>query len=357
MARPVPASWWLSHGQFRRWSGAPPRVTLSNTLGPLLTACTREHDWRTPPHGLRHLLSADIDASEVVDHACLHGVAGCVHLSLRGVVSVDEELRRLLEQAYFAGLESHAKCLQDLSIAAEALDAADVPWLAFKGPILSEAVYSRPDLRSYGDLDLLVGPDRLMEATAVLESAGGRLLDRNWQLLLRRMYGEVHVLMPTGTVVDLHWHVLNEEALRLSFPVDTDDLMRKARRVEIGRVWVLTLGPEDTLIHLALHACTSGGNRLLWCKDLEQVVTRQPPDWDALVARARHFRAGLPTAVMLLIASRALDFDVPSTAIRQLSPGPLWRRLAALADRAAPVETWSGGGSVRAEHLPGDTSR
>jgi hypothetical protein len=160
------------------------------------------------------------------------------------------------------------------------------------------------------------------------------------------MYGEVHVLMPTGTVVDLHWHVLNQEALRLSFPVDTDDLMRRARRVEISRVWVRTFGPEDTLIHLALHACKHGGNRLLWCKDLEQVVTRQPLDWDALVARARHFRAGLPTAVMLLIASRALDFDVPSTVIRQLSPRSLWRRLAALADRAAPVETWSGGGSV-----------
>jgi hypothetical protein len=319
---------------------------MSNTLGPLLTACTREHDWHTPPDGLSNLLTTEVDATEVVDRACLHGVAGCVHLSLRGDDSVDEALRHLLEEAYFGGLESHAKCLHDLSIAAEALDAAGIPWLAFKGPVLSEAVYSRPDLRSYGDLDLLVEPDRLMDATTALESVGGRLLDRNWLLLLRRMYGEVHVLMPTGTVVDLHWHVLNEDALRLSFPVDTDALMRSAQRAVIGRVCVQTLGPEDTLIHLALHACTSGGNRLVWCKDLEQVVTRQSPDWDAVVARAHQFRSGLPTAVMLLIASRALDFDVPSTAIRQLAPGPVWRRLAALADRATPVETWNGGGSV-----------
>jgi hypothetical protein len=49
---------------------------------------------------------------------------------------------------------------------------------------------------------------------------------------------------------------------------------------------------------------------------------------------------------MLMVASRALDFDVPRDAVRELSPGPVWRRVARVADAQAPVERWSGRGSL-----------
>ena len=41
-----------------------------------------------------------------------------------------------------------------------------------------------------------------------------------------------------------------------------------------------------------------------------------------------------------------LDFDVDREVIRALSPGPVWRRLARLADRLSPVENWNGGDSL-----------
>ena len=252
----------------------------------------------------------------------------------------------MLEEAYFAALQWHVRACHDLAIAATAFDRAGVPWLTFKGPVLAEGIYRRSDLRSYADLDLLVPPDRLRDAIGVLEGIGGELLDRNWHLALTRMHGELHVRLPTGTTADLHWHVVNESTLREAFPADTDDMVSRARTVEIDGRPIRTFTVEDTLVHLALHACTSGGNRLLWCKDLEQAAQQEALDWDAVVARARSWDAGPCVAVMLTVASRAMSFDVAPEVLRALSPGPLWRRLARVTDRLSPLERWDGGGSL-----------
>ncbi len=263
-----------------------------------------------------------------------------------GVEDLEPILQARLEEQYFVSVGTHARCIQDLAIAGHALDAARVPWVAFKGPVLAEAVYSRPDLRAYVDLDLLVAPSRLADAMQTLERAGGAVLDRNWLLARQRMHGELHVRMPTGSIVDLHWHVLNDPLLRSAFTVDTDELIRRARIVGIAGMQVPTFDETDTLVQLALHAAMAGGNRLLWCKDLEQAVTNGDPDWDQVIARARAANAGPPVAVMLALASRALCFDIPSGVISELSPGALWMRLTRGADRVAPVERWSGGRSV-----------
>ena len=243
-------------------------------------------------------------------------------------------------------MRSRALALRDLAVAAAAFNDAGLPWLAFKGPVLAEHVYRRADLRSYGDLDLLVPPAQLRLAVAALEAAGGTLLDRNWQMVLEHMRGQLHVRLPAGTIVDLHWNLLNDEASRQIFPVDVNQLLERRRNVVVGGCAIPTLAVDDTIVHLALHACTSGGNRLIGYKDLEQAVLGLRVDWDAVIKRAHEWRAGQATAVMLVVATRALDFDVESETIRALSPGPVWRRLARLTDRLSPVEAWNGGDSL-----------
>jgi len=315
-------------------------------FGRLLVACTRTHDWTHPPAGVAALLPAASDRNRLVEAACRHGVEACAHLSLRRVDALDGATRQELERAYFAALQSHARAKYDLAGAAAALDDAGIAWLAFKGPVLAETTYERPDLRSYSDLDLLVAPRQLQDAIGALGAHGAELLDRNWALARRRMAGEVHLRMPGGTVTDLHWNVCNDPAVRTTFNAPTDELLERVRFVDIDGRRIPTLGIEDALVHLAVHACVSGGTRLLWSKDLEQALRAEPVVWSALVARARAWRAGPPTAAMLHIASRTLGFDVPGSVLRALSPGPVWRVTVAMTRRVAPVEDWEGGASL-----------
>ena len=51
------------------------------------------------------------------------------------------------------------------------LDAAGIPWLVFKGPVLSSSVYCDSGMRRYSDLDVLVPPDRFADAVAAMEDA------------------------------------------------------------------------------------------------------------------------------------------------------------------------------------------
>lgn len=324
----------------------PRRRRSGAEVGRLLLACTREHDWERPLEPRTPALSRQ-DQRLLARRASLHGIEACVHLTLRFEEWLDDAIRQELQERYHTALQVHLRAVHDLGIAGTALDRAGVGWAAFKGPVLAEHTYRRPDLRSYSDLDLLVAPGELHAAVEALEGCGGTLLDRNWRLVRERMSGELHVLLPTGTVADLHWSLFNREETRRAFPVRTADVLSRAVVVALDATPVRTLGDEDALVHLAVHACLAGGSQLLWCKDLEQAVIHRRVDWDAVVGRAHEWRAGPPTALMIGTASRALDFPVPDDVLRQLSPGLLWRGLTTLIDRWSPVERWSGGGSIR----------
>jgi hypothetical protein len=81
---------------------------------------------------------------------------------------------------------------------------------------------------------------------------------------------------------------------------------------------VRTLDPTDTLIHLCLHAAISGGDRLVWVKDIERAVAVRPPDWDELVSRCARWSVGAPVGLMLARAAAFLGAEVPGTALRTL---------------------------------------
>lgn len=304
--------------------------------GRILAACVAEHDWSAPPPQLEG--EVRLDASLLVAAARFHGVAGCLLHSLRHVLPAGSPIVTGLEELYLVSLASHLQVLAELPPVADALDAKRIPWMVLKGPVLAEVIYRRADLRAYGDLDLLVAPEDFESALSALEQAGYRVQDRNWDLLLRRMLGEVQLLSPRGTPIDLHWHPLNEVTMRESFPIDARALFARVRRVEVGGRSVRTPSAPHTLAYLALHSARSGGNRLVWLKDLEQSILFDHPPWDEVVDVATRWRVGLPCAVMLRRARKALGADVSGEVLSALEQGGRWGTLASIVDRLAPVE-------------------
>lgn len=289
-----------------------------------LRACAKEHDWREPPPGLAARVRSR-DLTPVVHHAGLHGVATLAYLSLRGISGVDVEPLAGLEAEYLAALANHVRTLRDLGLVAGALEKAGVPWLVFKGPILSEAVYGRPDLRHYSDLDVAVPRDAFADALAALEHCGGTLLGHDWALLEAEGNSQLQISVGLGTVVDLHWHLLNRSAVRRSLSIPMKDLFASSRMVSLGGIEVRTLGDCDTLLHLCIHAALSGGVRLLWLKDIERSLARTSYDWDAVVHLAACRRARALIGVVLERARLALDAPVPVDVVARLVPSRMRR--------------------------------
>ena len=95
------------------------------------------------------------------------------------------------------------------------------------------------------------------------------------------------------------------------------------------------MDPVDNLALVALHASMSGGNRLVWAKDLERLSRRDTPDWDDLVRRARAAHIGPPVGLMLQRSVRLLGAQVPEGTVKLLVGTQPWTRLLVLWERLA----------------------
>lgn len=300
--------------------------------GDVLRLAVTEHDWSQTPPGMAALLEGR-PHDELVDAAVRHGVAAALHLSTRDLDALDADASAALGELHHHGVARHLRTIGDLTWMGRELDAVGARWLVVKGPVLATSVYALPELRSYGDLDLVVEPDAFPSVVAHLEGVGVELLDHNWKLAQDERRGQVHLALPSGTVVDLHWHLVNRGTVRSSLDVATTELFDRSRRVSVGPVEVPTLDAVDTLLHVAVHAALAGGWRLQWIKDVERAAAATE-DWDAVVSRARSWRAG-PLVGSMLRRTAAIGGTAPDGVTRALV-GPLSRAVNAVVDRRWP---------------------
>lgn len=314
-----------------------------------LVACVRDHPTDEPVAELAAHV-ARYGVSGVAEAAHHHGVTGCLWLALRACGLSERDDAAEVREHYVGSVGSYLRTLSDLELVDDVLGAAGAAYLVLKGPALAGAVYRRPDLRSFVDLDLLVAPRDFPLALSSLEEAGCRLYEENWTLARERMLGELRLFTPSGTIVDLHWSLFAERPVRAAFPVSVDALMRRRRAVRLADRPFGTLEEIDTLVHLALHASLSGGHRLVWLKDLEQALLRASEDgwldWETVTQRAWQWNAGPPVALMLARTRAVLGVSVPDDVLRRLAPGPGWRTITRLADRLVPVSRVGGRGSL-----------
>jgi Uncharacterised nucleotidyltransferase len=305
----------------------------------LLVECVKDHDWSVAPAALPELMKNGIPA-RLVPSAMAHRVTGCAYRSLSNLARPDDEALRPLEEGYRRSAASHLRALADVRAAGSVLDGAGVPWLVVKGPVLAGAYYPDPGLRTYFDVDLVVEARHFRRAIDALEDGGCAVVEHEWASSRRSLSVEVELSLPYGTPGDLHWHLLNDPVLRRQVNLPMADIFERARWMDLGMgLRVRTLDPEDTVIHLALHAVVSGGNRLVWVKDIEQAVLAGSQDgsldWSTLIDRSRSTGAGLPVGTMLAQTSRILGTPVPDQVLRHLSAGRAWSRVAQVAERVS----------------------
>jgi hypothetical protein len=276
--------------------------------------------------------------------AVFHGVAPALHLALGRVPETPEPVRRTLERSFHGTVSDHLRTLEDVALLEAVLREAGVPWLVLKGPVLGELYYEPPDVRPYSDLDVLVGAGAFGDAVAALEAAGCRVA-QEWPEMAGGPPGEMQLALPSGRALDLHWHLVNSPRVRRRFAVATAPLFERARPVTVGRTRVMTLGPADTLAHLLLHGWLSGGDRLVWMKDVAVCAAREGA---GTVEQARTVAEGWGAGLVADAYVQRVRATFDGGAPRCLDPAPrrrrsLWLGVSRLADLTTPVAGRDGG--------------
>ncbi len=254
--------------------------------------------------------------------AWTHRLSGTLERSLASVpempAPVLDELRSDAEHEAVRGLV-HLASLRD--IGAE-FDRRGISWLAMKGPVLAHLLYARPSDRRYVDLDLLVDRCDFPAAVEILEELRYEHSIHNWRLAEEMLAGEIELTSGLARI-DLHWHLHYSSADRDRVSLVPDEMLARARRVELPGQSVPTFDPVDTLLNLAYHAARSDGHRLIWLKDLERSLVVESPDLDELVRRSLQSECGPQVGVMLIRARELLDVAVPEDVTDALVPAPI----------------------------------
>ncbi|MGN6331332.1 MAG: nucleotidyltransferase family protein [Motilibacteraceae bacterium] len=263
-----------------------------------------------------------------------HGVEGLLDLSLHAVGASTPSSTA----ARVGAAVHHTRTRAQLEQVADVLEAADVPQLVVKGPVLAGHHYERPDLRRYVDLDVLVAPEDFPRALEALVDDGFSVFEDDWASLREVLAGELRLLRG-DSVVDLHWTLVDDSAARSRCRLPTEALFAAHRLVPVGGRSVPTTGVTDTVLHVALHAALSGAARLVWLVDLDRVVRRDEPDWDEVLREALPAGLAAQLGVVLARGRRAIGTPVPPEVLRRLGPGPAWGGLVLAVDRWSPVGT------------------
>lgn len=142
----------------------------------------------------------------------------------------------------------------------EMLDGAGIPVRALKGSAYAHRYWPAPEMRVFGDADVLV-PSRYLDDTVrmLLDAGGERILPQVRPGFDRRFGKSVTVRNADRVEIDLHRALV---AGPHTFLVPEDDLWVEPSPVSVAGRSVPCFPPEMQLVHAATHAVASRASRL-----------------------------------------------------------------------------------------------
>ncbi len=223
----------------------------------------------------------------------------------------------------------------------EVLSTRGIDHILLKGPHLGAVAYDNSWERPYCDLDVLIRPDRFLDAVTALVDAGFRRCESpaDRSATIESFYNWA-LVSPSGWAVELH----RELAGYRQFCIVTDALFNRAVDFRFGETAARGLALEDLLMHLVIHAA-KGHFRNIEAKhitDVASLVARQPVNWEIYIQRAREARCVTASWVMFQAAKQIHAAAIPDQVLAELRPS-LFRRawLASwLTTREFPLFRW-----------------
>jgi hypothetical protein len=263
-----------------------------------------------------------------------HGVSPQCYKRLKDPtisISVPPLILEELKKEYLHTAYANTLILHSLGKVLQAFNLADIHVIPLKGIQLAENIYQNIALRVMGDVDLLVQKNDLDQIQQQLTTLG--YTSRPYWL--EAEHDLSHSLppfsKPKAADLDIHWDFENPDS---PFKVDIDGLWRRAVPVKIAGVDVLSLSPEDFLLHLCMHTSYHHRfeNGLRSLCDLSATLNAYQSilDWPLFLARTHEWGVERCVFLSLHLAQMLVGAKIPPGLLDQLQPS----------DYDSQIETW-----------------
>lgn len=282
----------------------------------LLVRCSRRRLETPATQEIRRLLGLPLDWQLILTAAGEHGVAPLVFRSLSSLgarAAPAAPLTALKDRIRATSIRALIRAAELIRIL-DALLAAGVQAIPYKGPVLAAQAYGDLALREFEDLDLVLRQRDMAAADRVLTGVG---YSREFPPIFAP--GERSSLIPgeynyrdreRQLMVELH----TERTLRhFPAPPDLDAHALRLAPVCLSGHDVLTFSPEDTLVFLCVHGAKDFWQRLVWAADLAELIDSHPQiDWNRVYVSASAVRGRRILHLGLALADRLFQIPLPA---------------------------------------------
>ena len=201
----------------------------------------------------------------------------------------------------------------------EAFHDARVPVSILKGAPLSSIIHGDLTRRDPGDIDMIIPPERLLDACNTLSALGfsteyAKLFESEIKRknLVRYMKDLGFAHRDRAAYVECHWRLFPHET-----SIQTDPArIFGADTVLIGDRAIPVPDPVETFLHLCCHGAWHLWERLKWLNDIRWIVHTGhmvSGDWNPVVTRAQEMGLTRVLASTVLVAHRIGEpFPLPA---------------------------------------------
>lgn len=199
---------------------------------------------------------------------------------------------------------------------ARQFDVENIPFLPIKGPVLAVQAYGSVAARSMRDLDILVAPERALDAQKVLFRMGYtrifpdfELTPRQTAVFFRKQHHFGYRHPDSGEQIELHWRFGSN--LRL-FPIRFNELWQEKQILQFAGFDMPVLSLKHTLLLLCTHGAGHCWFRLFWLNDLARLVSgNDAVNWKSFMACSARMGIERMAAEGMLLCSLLFDLPMP----------------------------------------------
>lgn len=256
-----------------------------------------------------------------------HCVLPTVYENLRRVAwdLVPVEAQSSLEAGY------RRNSMRSLALAGETvrliglLSQAGIAAIPIKGQVLATQVYGKLSSRHAGDIDLLIAPENIDKADAILRGLGYLLDNSEWistpvrrQVILRNSHHRQYSSAENRFQVEVHWRLSDV----LTLPLQFDWLWAHGERMHFSNRQLTVLPDLHNLLFLCVHGAVHGWSRLQWLCDIAHSQFRRTADWLRLLALARRLNAARPVLQAAMLVQMLLHLPLPEAVLTEVNRDP-----------------------------------
>ena len=214
----------------------------------------------------------------VVDTAKRHAVLPLVHryLKLECPTAVPQEGLAKLRTQWQLIILYNRHLTAELVRLMGLLEAAGVPAVTFKGPVLAAMAYGSIELRQFSDLDILVRQADLPRVAEILTAERYSSPHTRREGLATGYFQEYEDAFSRPDAmgaVDVHWNMTPRS---FRFAPDEEGLWRRAHGVDLEFGKVMAIAPDDLLLYICVHAAKHGWVTLGSICDVAETVRALP---------------------------------------------------------------------------------